>query len=132
MTDLQYSLVFWSKLYDFAFESMDRPSHEIIADDEKFDHWYKTECERLEGELKKNKLKNTIDDAYGGGGSEVFIPADREGAKEVYDLNDLNAKNRITQRQKAIEIKKEVREEQLPDVKRDIQMEAVKAASAAK
>jgi hypothetical protein len=127
MTDLQYSLVFWSKLYDFAFESMDRPTHDIIVDDDKFDIWYKKECDKIESENKKRNIQGQTNDIPSGG--EVFIPSDAEGAKEVYAMNDLNAKNRISQREKALIVNNEVREEQLPDVKKDIMIEMVKQGS---
>lgn len=36
----QRSLVYWSKVYDIAFESYDdRPNDDIIADDDRFDEW---------------------------------------------------------------------------------------------
>lgn len=123
MTDLQYALVSWSKVYDFAYDSTNRPSDDVIEDDDKFDAWYTSECERLRQETKKNQIN-------GVGGQEVFVPADREGAKEVYALNNFDAKNRIAQRQEAIIKKGVVKEENLPDVSQDIKLEVNRLASA--
>lgn len=130
MTDLQYALVTWSKVYDFAFDSMSRPSDDIIEDDDKFDIWYEEECDRLKKELRQNKVDKTVNrrGRQGYGMQEIFIPSDREGAKEVYAMNDLEGRMRIKQRQNYIKKKGRARDLDLPDVKRDIQMESNKMA----
>lgn len=120
MTDLQYAIVLWSKIYDFAYESTNRPSDDIIDDDDKFDSWYKEECENIKKDLEKNNANKNI---KGTGGQELFIPADAEGAKEVYELNDMAAKKRIALRKQAIEKEGSLKEAHLPDVNKDIQME---------
>jgi hypothetical protein len=126
LTELQYILIAWSKTYDFAYENTNRPSEEVINDNDKFDAWYKEECDRIDKEIKKNEIDSKIGDVSG---QEVFIPADEEGAKEVYNLNDMNAKMKIAQRQKVIQEKGIVLECDLPDVKREIQMEANRLAT---
>ncbi len=118
MTDLQYSLVLWSKLYDFAYSSSNRPTDDIIADDDRFDAWYRQECERIDAETAKGQLGDNF-----GSASEVFIPADAEGAKEVYALNNVLEREKLRQREKFIADKGEVKEQALPDVKQKIQME---------
>ena len=130
MTDLQYALVTWSKVYDFAFDSMNRPSDDIIEDDDKFDIWYEEECDRLKKELGQKNVDKVVNKhgRQGYGMQEVFIPADREGAKEVYAMNDLEGRMRIKQRQNYIKKKGRARDLDLPDVKRDIQMESNRMA----
>lgn len=46
----QFLLIYWSQIYDMAYESMDRPPDHVIDDDVKFDTW-------LEEQIKKNKSK---------------------------------------------------------------------------
>lgn len=133
MTELQYALVAWSQVYDFAYESMNRPPDDVIDDDDKFDAWYQSESERIQTEIKKKSLG---DGAVGHsqnfiGGKEVFIPADTEGAREVYQLNDSQGKARVAMRQKAIMEKGDVTEANLPDVKKDLVMMINQAASQA-
>jgi hypothetical protein len=128
-TELQYALLSWSRIYDFAYESSNRPTDDIIADDDKFDSWYDAECDRIKQELSKNNFNNSFGVNINGiGGQEVFIPADAEGAKEVYALNDPQSRARIAEREKAIQEKGSISEANLPDVKRDLIMAANKAA----
>ena len=120
ITDDQYHLLFWTKIYDFAYESSNRPSDDIIKDDEKFDSWYSCEVERL------NKNNNEIKMPQGVGGQEIYVMADEEGSREVYALNNEDGKRRIRQRQQALEKKGSILEEQLPDIVNDLRMEANK------
>ncbi len=126
MTNYQAALVLWSKVYDFAYESSDRPSAEVINDDEKFDAWYDRETARIDAEAKRNKLEQN---SSGFGSQEVFLPADEEGAAEVYALNSADGRRRIASRQKVIHEKGEVRDIELPDIQNDIKMEANRLAT---
>lgn len=127
ITDWQYLLVTWSKIYDFSFESMNRPTKEVIEDNNKFDAWYEDECERLEKELSKSSMEKSIG-ANRLSGNEIFIPADAEGAKEVYALNDPVTRRKIQKRTALIKEKGAIRDQDLPDVRQNIQMEANKLA----
>jgi hypothetical protein len=130
MSDLQYALVYWTRVYDFAFNSMNRPPDDVINDDSKFDSWYKSEAKRIEAETKQNAAEDILGGhSKGYGHQEIFLPADSEGAKEVYELNDLQSKIRVKQREKAIREKKEVSEINLPDVKQDLMTRVNQMAS---
>ena len=123
ITDLQYRLIFWTKLYDFAYEHPEHPPNEIIQDDDQFDDWYQEQADKQEADALKNSAGSKgVRSSSGVGTSESFIPADREGASEVYALNSSEARGRIQTREKAVQKKGKVKEFQLPDVKRDIQM----------
>lgn len=124
ITDNQYRLVLWSKIYDFAYESSNRPESDIINDDELFDNWYQQEQKRLEKESKEvSQNNNTAQGRYGHVASqEKYIPADKGGAAEVYALNNAGAKATIRQRQQAINKKGKVKEGQLPDVAMEMKM----------
>jgi hypothetical protein len=128
-TELQYALLLWSRIYDFAYESTNRPTEDIIKDDDKFDAWYRQESDRLDAEVRKQATEQAIGSINGPGGQEVFIPADVEGAREVYQLNDVGGRIRIAQRQKAILDNGVVAECDLPDVARDLKLEANRLAS---
>lgn len=124
ITDWQYALVSWSKVYDFAYQSQNRPSDDIIDDDDAFSSWYRGEIKRIESENKRSQIENGQTTMSGVGFQESFIIADEEGAKEVYALNDAMGRNNIKKRQEFIETKGEVTEANLPDVKQHILMEA--------
>jgi hypothetical protein len=127
MTDLQYALVSWSRVYDFAFSSSNRPSDDIVEDDDAFMAWYRAEVKRISSESQRQALEQSLGSGFGS--QEVFVPADSEGAKEVYDLNDPIGRSRIKERQKALLIKGQLHQAELPDVKRDINMELNRLAS---
>jgi len=124
LTELQQQLVTWTRIYDFAYNSQSRPTEDIIDDDDKFDAWYKGECEKIDKENKNNYLSSGVNN--GNGGNETYVMADKEGAKEVYDINSYESRRRIAMREKAIEKKGSINEEYLPDIQADLRMEAIK------
>ncbi len=124
----QYNLVSWSRVYDFAYNSTNRPDDDTVEDDDKFDAWYDEEIDRLDKESKRSAVDNAIGSGAFGG-QEVFIPADEEGAKEVYALNDIQGRSRILTRQKALDEKGTLKHADLPDVNMDIKLEVNKMTS---
>lgn len=124
MTELQQSLLSWTKVYDFAFESMNRPSKDIIEDDDRFDSWISSELKRIEREnFDKSFGANSGINPNGFGATDIFIVADKEGAKEIYNMNDPMARGRVQQREKIVKEKGEVAEQRLPDINVGIKME---------
>lgn len=131
MTDLQYMLVLWTRLYDFAYNSTNRPTEDVIDDDTRFDAWYSAEIERINADVKRSDLERSLGKTAQDnrpGSIEVFLPADAEGAKEVYNLNTPDSRARVVQRQRALTEKGELTEANLPDVRMDLQMEMNKLA----
>ena len=121
LTEVQFMLLSWTKMYDFAFESTHRPTDDIINDDVKFDAWYQQEQDRLDKELtesyeKEHGHQNVLS-------AETYYPADKEGAKEVYKLNDPQTRAKIKQREKVVKEKGNVEELNLPDVKKTLMIE---------
>ena len=132
MTDLQYMLVLWTRIYDFAYNSMNRPTDDVIEDDVRFEAWYHAENERIQSEIKRNDLERSLGKTVSDnrpGSIEIFLPADEEGAKEVYNLNTPESRARVVQRQKALTEKGELPEAKLPDVSRDLKMELNRLSS---
>lgn len=57
----QDSLIYWSQVYDAAYESMDRPSQEVIDDDKLLDAWFEEQGKKRKlEEIKKDKGPNRI------------------------------------------------------------------------
>jgi len=119
MTELQHCLILWSRIYDFAYNSQNAPDDETMQDDDRFDQWYEYEIENIK---KENKNSNSDKPGFSGS-SEIYIPADKIGAKDVYNLNDDNTRNKIKNRSKVINEKGSVAEFDLPDVKNRVIME---------
>jgi len=121
MSDWQYMLVSWSKIYDFAYQSPDRPNNSVIEDDILFDNWYRQEAEKLN---KNNQVNNGQSFNNGIGHQEIFIVADAEGAKEVMEMNNPVGLNRIKTINKLVAEKGEIQEANLPDTQMQLRMAA--------
>jgi len=53
----QFRLVYWSQIYDSAYESMEPPTDEVVADDKLFDEWLDAQAEKR----KQAKTKAALD-----------------------------------------------------------------------
>lgn len=90
----QYHLVFWSQVYDSAFESMEPPSDDVIEDDRLFDRWLdeqhqkrkqerkQTEFEKKLGKAKRGKDANEVAFSTQGFYSEECTCGVKEQAKQ--------------------------------------------------
>lgn len=121
MSDWQYLLVFWSKVYDLAFAHSNPPTENVINDDNLFDAWYKNQAKQ-----KDINIPNDVN-ISGVGVQEVFLMADEEGAKEVLEMNNPLGLNRIQNINKLIKEHGEVNEVNLPDIQRELRMAANQA-----
>jgi len=126
ITDLQYALLHWSRVYDYAFECMNPPSDEVVENDDAFDAWYQQEADRIKRE--KGGGNSGAGPINSSGVTERYIIADDEGAKDVYALNDPVTRNKIKKRQEVIKEKGEVKEADLPDVQKELRMQANRLA----
>ena len=116
-------------MYDSAYENPERPSDEVIDDDNLFDGWMASA--RKEGE--KERSRQEVDKLLGskGGGhsnaDNVFVVANSpEEADKIKEMNDLNARVKMNQREKAVIDKGTVDEHNLPDVKMELRNQAMK------
>lgn len=104
----QFFLLYWSRIYDSVYESLERPPDEVIEDDAKLDEWLKQESEersretgqRFYGKSSSKAKSSKIDNA-----SEVFRVVDgyfdndgkyiqyteEERWKEIEKIRGLNA-----------------------------------------
>lgn len=56
----QFRLVYWSQIYDSAFESYEAPSDTVIEDDKLFDRWLEEQHEKREQERKKSEFDKKV------------------------------------------------------------------------
>lgn len=108
----QIELSYWSTIYDSVYEAYERPSKDIIVDDDLLDSWF-----IRQGEKNDSKTQANIPARSGrsGGRNEEFIMADKEGAKKVYQMNDPGSRAKIKARQKVLSQKGTVLEQHMPD-----------------
>jgi len=80
LTIYQDRLMLWTHLYEMAYNHPERPPDYIVEDDNAFDKWL--------DDTNKKSTQNSNEPK----GQEVFVVADREGAKKVFDLNTSKGK----------------------------------------
>lgn len=116
MTDLQRALVSWSIIYDGIYENPERPSADIIEDDDRCDEWLKSQ--HKESKKTKRKINNKINSSQ-----EIFVMVNSpEEAKRVYEDNDSSSKSLLRHRSNKIQQSGKVKEGHLPDVQVDLKL----------
>tara|TARA_R110000824_G_scaffold11663_8_gene51133 strand:- start:3364 stop:4416 length:1053 start_codon:yes stop_codon:yes gene_type:complete len=123
-TQEQKTLITFSKMYDNAYEHPDCPSDTVFQDDDMFDGWMINEKRIREKEKKQKEVdKNEKIDSKA---QEVFVFAPtRDDADKVYDLNDLDSRMKVKQRQKFLEVKKKADAKDMPDTQIDLRRQQV-------
>jgi muconolactone delta-isomerase len=127
LTHNQKSLLIWSQMYDNIQESMDCPNKDVIEDDDMLDGWFivqhkKREKERnereFENETKNEKIKNA---------SEVYVVSNsQQQTDKINSLNNTQANIIKAQRLAAIKKFNSIEEQNLPDQRQNIQMQAAR------
>lgn len=56
----QFRLVYWSQVYDSAYESMDAPSDEVIDDDKLFDRWLEEQNQKRKQDSKQSAFNKKV------------------------------------------------------------------------
>lgn len=123
LTDEQRTLLSWTLLYDSIHEHPDCPPPDALEDDDVTDGWLIAQRRKRE----KGRGANP-DDLIGNekirGSSEVFMMVDTpEDARKVMGWNDAAAKAVQKARFKTMEDRGTVEEQDMPDTKRNIQMQ---------
>jgi hypothetical protein len=122
-TDEQRNVVAFSKMYDGAYQSPDCPPDPVFENDDMFDGWLIDQRRTREKEQTKQRAEaagNWKDSAQ-----EVFITAPTaEDAANVYDLNDMTGKMTIRERGAVIEEAGVIEDKNLPDVQRQLMVQA--------
>ena len=120
LTDMQKSLISWTRMYDSVYESMETPSDEVIEDDYAIDGWFIAQRRQREQDRKSSSGGNNLPDA-----GEVFIPvSNNKEAARVYDMNTEEGKKVLKSQTKDIKEKGTVKESELSHVKQDLAMKA--------
>jgi hypothetical protein len=120
----QSDLVRWTQIYDFVYESLDRPGEQIINDDDLLDSWLIRQSDKA-GEQAKQRENDALAKAGGrnsrqGGRNETFIVTDQRGAKRVYEMNDAKSRRIVQQTQKYVQQHGTVKESDLPQSKAEM------------
>lgn len=117
----QRELAYWSTIYDSVYSAYERPSKIIVDDDDLLDSWFISQGEKIEG----NTQSNISPQSNKAGRNEEFIMADEEGAKRIYNMNNTVTRACIQAKQKIIDKKGVVREQDMPDSKNEIRQQLI-------
>ncbi len=121
----QKELVYWSTIYDSVYDAYERPSKDIIVDDDMLDSWFIRQSEKVESK-RQTEMSTTSNKP---GMNEEFIMADKEGAKTVYNMNDPSSRIKIKAREKLLNKQGAIKEQDMPDSKREIRKQAMEKRS---
>ena len=128
-TNEQKNLILWSSMYDSIAESPDAPSDEIILDDEMLDGWLIIQRRERELRTKQKAAEDIISNEKIANSDEVFIVAkSEEDIQKIKSLNDPQATAIKHAREQALLSEEKTKQEDLPDVALDLQMQRNRAA----
>lgn len=124
-SNAQRELVHWSIAYDSVYEAYERPSEDVVEDDDLLDSWFIRQHDKMEARTNKAAGENQIKgkNSRKGGRNEQFIMADAEGAKRIYDMNDPMSRAKIRARQKVLQQRGAVKEQHMPDSQREMKQQ---------
>jgi ribosomal protein L29 len=115
LTEDQIALIGWTNKYISIMRSPDRPETWVLDDDDMLDGWLLSTTK----EEKRPQIQ-------GDGDIFMFVKTPGE-AQKVFEMNDMMGQAIIQGRMKHIDKRGTVNEQELPDVKRDLQMERNRA-----
>jgi hypothetical protein len=123
LSDEQRGLVSYSLLYDSVYEHPECPPDDVVEDDDRLDGWLieqRRERESRAGKHEAERLSAGVKDKQ-----EVFLVADCQAdAERVMSLNDAVARAAQRERFAAIQKRGVVAEQDMPDTRRRLRMQA--------
>jgi len=128
LTDNQRMLCSFSKMYDNVYESTECPPDEVIEDDDILDGWFVKQRKDREESKKEKSTDHNFGTHKGKGNQEMYIMANnRNEAATIINNNDVTGKNIINTRKSIIQNAggEKIDDIKMPDVQRDLQMQAV-------
>jgi len=127
LTENQKTIILYSRMYDNVYESSERPDEEVINDDDMLDGWFADARKQADIERKKKEADKILDKNGGGSGGELFVMADNSlEANRVRGLNTLDSQIKLRSRKEALKPGRGIEEQNLPDVKIELQQEAMR------
>jgi hypothetical protein len=96
-SELQSALVYWSQFYDYVYESMDRPSEMVIANDAALDAWYSDQSKEQGSKASSLSSKNDHQEQF------IVVPdGDKETIDKINNMNSNTSKDTISRERKQI------------------------------
>ena len=127
-TDHQRYLASFSKMYDNVYESTECPVEEVIEDDDILDGWFIKQRKDRDEAKKEKSTDHNFGNHKGNGRQELFVMArNQDDVNTILNQNDASGKAVIEARKQVIRNAGDqgVKEQEMPDVRRELQMQAV-------
>lgn len=92
MTNNQKTILAFSQMYDSVYESIEKPTKEVIEDDVLLDGWFISQIKDRERRDNQNDLDKTIKSDKIKNSSEVYsvVGNDKERAERIESMNNIN------------------------------------------
>jgi len=123
ITDDQRTLINISRMYDSVYDHPECPNDKVINDDDMLDGWLllqQRKAEQNKNQKRVDELNPKLKNAQ-----EIFLMSDsKESFEEIMSLNSQESKNRIKEKTTYIDAMGIAKDNELPDVRRDIQLKA--------
>ena len=127
-TDSQRYLASFSKMYDNVYESTECPPDSVVQDDDVLDGWFIQQRKKRDEAKQEQSTDHHFGNHKGRGRQELFVMArNQDEANAILNQNDAAGKAIIQTRKQVLKNAggEAVLEQDMPDVKRDLQMQAV-------
>jgi hypothetical protein len=104
-SEMQNMIVYWSQYYDSVYESLDRPSDDIIGDDAACDAWIEEQNKKNKSGNKKTGLKKEYECE-----EQFIMVGGEEDAKKVQSMNTREVRSRLKKEHEIIKKKGKISE----------------------
>jgi hypothetical protein len=130
-TDEQRMIMSYSKMYDNILEHPECPTENILNDDDALDGWMIHQRRQREKDKTTNEMDKLLGDKRHH--QEIFIPVkdedgnpsnDQAQIDRINSMNTIEAKIAKAKREAALQHNEIIAEQDLPDVRQDMQMRA--------
>lgn len=125
LTENQKNLLTYAKFYDDIYQNSECPSEEIINDDDALDGWLIKQKRQRELDKNEKTIEGAIPDLHKNDREMFIMAGNKEQAEKINDLNSPQSKRIKEIRERTITQQGQTQEAQLPDIQREIQMQAV-------
>lgn len=118
LTDDQKNLVAWSNIYDNATQHHEKPSEEVLSDDDRFDGWMIVQKRQREANEHKEAFEKTVTNEKIRNSQEVYVMASNaDDIRRIRDMNDPEALAIRNHRFQVLNEKGKMTEMDMPDTR---------------
>lgn len=128
LTGEQTSLCMYCRMYDNVYEHPEKPTEQVIDDDDMLDGWFAKQRKQMEEDKQRKELEKVSGMDGNSNAGEMFIMANNsKDAKKISSVNTLDSKMKMRQRSAVLnKTGARIEEQHLPDVKQDLKSQAMK------